>query len=122
RLAEKIGMQDRLTIVPFIEEHELPALFHLADVHVMVSRWDETSRQVDGFGIVYLEAAASGRPSIAGSAGGAPEAVMHGVSGLVVDATSPSQTGHAITRLLRNTELAASFGEAGRSRVRNQFT
>src|SRR6185436_16946099 len=63
QLASKLGVRDRLSIFDYVAGEDLPALFTACDVYVMPSRLDPVTRQVEGFGIVYLEAAACGKPS-----------------------------------------------------------
>jgi phosphatidylinositol alpha-1,6-mannosyltransferase len=120
-LATELGVRERVTIVDYVPDGSLPALFTLCDVYVMPSRLDSQTRQVEGFGIVYLEAAACGKPTVAGNQGGAPDAVVDGVTGLLVDPTNPAQIAHALTRLLVDEEEARRMGRAGRERVRRDF-
>jgi phosphatidyl-myo-inositol dimannoside synthase len=70
-LAKNLGVVDRLTIIDYLDEQDLPVLYRAVDVYVMVSRWDSDAQEVEGFGMTYLEAAAAGRPSVAGNQGGA---------------------------------------------------
>jgi phosphatidylinositol alpha-1,6-mannosyltransferase len=77
---------------------------------------------VEGLGIVYLEAAASGLPVLAGDSGGAPDAVRDGETGYVIDGRSVAATADRLTRLLRNPELAGTMGEKGRHWVRTEWT
>jgi phosphatidylinositol alpha-1,6-mannosyltransferase len=121
-IAMSEGVSDRLTVIPYVSEAELPAIYQLCDVHVMVSRWDPASRLVEGFGMVYLEAAASGKPSVAGSHGGCSDAVIHGETGLVVNPMSSADVAGALGALLTDPERAATMGRAGRERVRARFT
>jgi phosphatidylinositol alpha-1,6-mannosyltransferase len=120
-LAAAEGVADRLTIVPYVEDEDLPALFSLADVYVMVSRVDPTTHEVEGFGIVYLEAAASLRPVVAARVGGAADAVEDGVTGILVDPGAPGEIARAVAGLLCDRPRAAAMGRAGRERVRRQF-
>jgi phosphatidylinositol alpha-1,6-mannosyltransferase len=78
--------------------------------------------EVEGLGIVYLEAAASGLPVLAGDSGGAPDAVRDGETGHVVDGSSVAATADRLTRLLRNPELAHEMGEKGRHWVQTEWT
>jgi phosphatidyl-myo-inositol dimannoside synthase len=121
KLARDEGVADHITFVEYVPDSELPALYHLCDLFAMVSRWDRVSDQVEGFGIVYLEAAACAKPTVAGSAGGCADAVQDGVTGLIVDPTSVAQTRDALRQLLMNPEWAASMGKAGREWVRERF-
>jgi phosphatidylinositol alpha-1,6-mannosyltransferase len=76
----------------------------------------------EGFGIVFLEAAAAGVPQIAGDSGGAAEAVVHGVTGLVVDQPDdPGSVAEALRTLLADPKLRKRMGTAGRARVQGSF-
>jgi phosphatidylinositol alpha-1,6-mannosyltransferase len=69
---------------------------------------------VEGLGIVYLEASATGIPVVAGQSGGAPEAVLEGRTGFVVDGRSVAEIADAVSRILADRDLAARMGAAGR--------
>ena len=119
--ARALGVENCLTILPYIANDDLPTLFAACDVYVMVSRHDLASKEVEGFGIVYLEAAAAGKPCIAGSHGGAPDAVAHGETGFVVDPNDQEQLTAMFWSLLTDGKLAARMGARGRQRVREKF-
>jgi phosphatidylinositol alpha-1,6-mannosyltransferase len=76
----------------------------------------------EGFGIVYLEAQASGLPCIAGRCGGSVEAVEDGVTGIVLNEPTPKSVAAEIKRLLRDPALCATLGAAGRQRVERRFS
>ena len=76
----------------------------------------------EGFGLIFLEANAFGKPVVATRVGGVPEAVEHGVSGLLVEPGDSQALGDAIIRLLSNPEEARRLGEGGRRRVETEFT
>lgn len=120
-LTKSMMVEDIVTFVDHLSDAGLPALYHLCEVFVMVSRWDPVTHYVEGFGLVYLEAAACGKPSIAGSMGGSADAVEDGETGLIVDPNSADETAHAITSLLSDPVRAAVMGEAGRRRVYEYF-
>ena len=120
-LAAAGGVSDRVTFVDYVSDADLPALYQLCDVYAMVSRWDAETKQVEGFGIVYLEASACGKPCVAGSSGGSPDAVENGVTGFVVDPTSQSEITEALRALLTDESRALSLGAAGQARVREHF-
>ena len=84
------------------------------DVFVLPSLWE-------GFGLVLLEAMAAGRPIVASAVGPIPEIVVDGVTGLLVPPGDPAALAEAITRLLRDPELAAALGRAGRARVEREL-
>jgi phosphatidyl-myo-inositol dimannoside synthase len=119
-LARSLGVDTRVTIVSSLSEEALADAYHAASVNVMVSRYDG-SKEVEGFGMVYLEAGAAGTPSIAGNQGGAPEAVIHGETGLIVDPTSPRETADAVIDLLTNHERRTSMGGAALRRTIDLF-
>ena len=84
------------------------------------SRW--LGLEQEGFGIVFLEAAAAGVPQIAGASGGAPEAVIHGVTGLVVDhPEDPGDVAEALRALLADPTRRRRMGRAARTRVAESF-
>jgi phosphatidylinositol alpha-1,6-mannosyltransferase len=102
---------------------DLPALYGCADVFAMLchDRW--RGLEQEGFGIVFLEAAAAGLPAVAGDSGGAREAVADGVTGLVVDhPRDVASVAVALDQLLLDDDLRASMGAAGRARAVEGFT
>ena len=120
-LASAEGIRDRVTIVDHVTDAELPIVFHMCDIFAMVSRWDPNSREVEGFGIVYLEAAACGKPCVAGSHGGCPDAVADKVTGFIVDPTSVKEIECALSALMSDPEASRTMGEEARKRVTNDF-
>jgi len=120
RLAADYGVTDRVTFVGEVADEELPAWYAASDIFIMPNRVDEGD--IEGFGIVFLEAAAAGRPVIGGDSGGVPEAVERDETGLLVDGTSPQAVAEAIRALAWAPHLRARFGRAGRDRVIRRFT
>lgn len=107
----------------FIEKsspEEIKALFDICDIFIMPSR--QIGEDVEGFGIVYLEANLFGKPVIAGRSGGAVEAVIHNETGLVVNPKSTEEISEAILRLLQNRDLAQKLGAQGKKRAENNFS
>ena len=93
-----------------------------ADVFVMACRTRWAGLEQEGFGIVFVEAAAAGVPQIAGDSGGASEAVVDGVTGLVVgDPSDPGAVAQALRTLLADPALRRRMGRASRSRVQESF-
>ena len=105
-----------------VPEAALPSLYGCADVFAMVCRNRWMGLEQEGFGIVFLEAMRFGRPCVGGRAGGAPEAVEDGRTGLLVDFLDAAGLEAALDRLLGDTGLRRRMGEAGRSRVAEHFT
>jgi phosphatidylinositol alpha-1,6-mannosyltransferase len=103
-----------------VAQQDLPALYAAADLFVMPNRVE--GLDFEGFGIVFLEAAATAVPAIAGRSGGAPEAVLDAETGLLVDGTDPGELAAAMRRLLLDPSLRAAFGKAAAARVVQHFT
>ena len=122
RLARELGLGDSVTLAGRVGDEELADAYRRCDLFLLVSREERGGEDYEGFGIVLLEAAAAGKPVIAGRSGGIPEAVAEGVSGLLVDPGSPEETAEAVVSLLKDPERARRMGEAGRRRVEEQFS
>ena len=101
---------------------ELPEHYAAGDVFAMPCRTRRGGLDVEGLGMVYLEAAACGRPVVAGTSGGAPEAVRDGVTGNVVDPRSPDAVATALTGLLDDPVSARGMGSAGRAWVEQTWS
>jgi phosphatidylinositol alpha-1,6-mannosyltransferase len=82
----------------------------------------EINGDTEGFGMVFIEAAACGKPSIAGNSGGTSSAVRHQMTGLLVDGTNLDEVTQSLKRLLENRELANQLGETGYRRVQADFS
>ena len=121
RLADDCGVADHVTFTGGVPSDELPAHHALADVFAMPCRTRGGGMDVEGLGIVFLEASATGVPVIAGESGGAPEAVQHNETGLVVDGRSVNKVADAVTELLADRDRAAAMGAAGRRWVTSQW-
>jgi phosphatidylinositol alpha-1,6-mannosyltransferase len=114
KLATKLKVTDSLTFIGRINYSELPKYICIGDIFAMPSRSRFFGLEVEGLGIVYLEASACGLPVIGGKSGGAPDAVLIGESGLVVDGTSVKEIAEGCIELLSNPELCAVMGATGR--------
>jgi len=121
KLAKDCGVADNVTFTGGVPGGELAAHHALADVFAMPCRTRGAGIDVEGLGIVFLEASATGVPVIAGESGGAPEAVQHNKTGLVVDGRSVSQVADAVTELLSDRDRAAAMGTAGRKWVTSRW-
>ena len=107
-------LEDHVSFIGRIQYAELPQFICVGDVFAMPSRSRFGGLEVEGLGIVYLEASACGLPVVAGVSGGAPDAVIEGVTGVVVDGTDNSEIADAIVSLLNDSERAKKMGKAGR--------
>jgi phosphatidylinositol alpha-1,6-mannosyltransferase len=122
RLAAELDLADQVIFAGPIPDEELPLYYAAADVVALVSREIRPGVPIEGFGMVYLEANAAGRAVVGTRLGGAPEAVLHETTGLLVDPTGPTGIAEAIVRLLTDPDLASQMGARGQARTRQEFT
>jgi phosphatidylinositol alpha-1,6-mannosyltransferase len=115
RLASKLQVTDCITFIGRINYSELPKYICLGDIFAMPSRSRFFGLEVEGLGIVYLEASACGLPVVGGKSGGAPDAVLVGETGVVVDGTNTLEIAEACIELLNNPELCELMGATGRA-------
>lgn len=125
RTVRELSLEDVVSFVGEVSDQERTALLHACDVFVMpnsdILRPDGVL-DTEGFGIGFLEASACGKPSIAGKAGGAPEAVSDGQTGILVDPANTNELEDAIFRLFSDRDLALRLGRGGKQRVEREFT
>ena len=114
-LVAKLNVADCVTFIGRINYSELPKYICVGDIFAMPSRSRFFGLEVEGLGIVYLEASACGLPVVGGKSGGAPDAVLVGENGVVVDGTNASEIAEACIDLLNNPELCALMGATGRA-------
>jgi phosphatidylinositol alpha-1,6-mannosyltransferase len=121
RLVAATGAPVRL--LGFVPDAAMPGLLAAADVFAMPCRSRWGGLEQEGFGIVFLEAAACGVPGVAGASGGSHEAVVHGQTGLVVRRPSdPVAVADALARLLDDAGLRRAMGDAARRRAEQVFS
>jgi phosphatidylinositol alpha-1,6-mannosyltransferase len=120
-LAAAQGVSGRVEFSGFVPEAELAAMYAAADVFVMVSRELRQSGNVEGFGIVFLEANAAGTAVLAGRSGGIEDAVVDGCNGLLVDPEDVGAVAAALMRLLEDGDLRARLAAQGMERVKREF-
>ncbi|NLD76717.1 MAG: glycosyltransferase family 4 protein [Acidimicrobiales bacterium] len=121
RLIDRTGAPVRL--LGRVDDDDLPALYGCADVFAMNCRNRWLGLEQEGFGIVFLEAAACAVPQIAGDSGGAAEAVAHGDTGLITrDPSSVPELAAALRRLLADPAERRRMGEAARLRAVAEFS
>jgi len=104
-----------------VSERDLPRYYRAGDVFAMPCRTRRAGLEVEGWGNVFIEAAACGRPVIAGDSGGAREALVDGVTGLLVDGSDVGAVADAVVSLLEDPERARGMGAAGRARVERHY-
>ncbi|GAA4548425.1 glycosyltransferase family 4 protein [Amycolatopsis samaneae] len=116
-MADALGVGDSVVLTGSVPWAELPAHYNAGDVFAMPARTRGKGLDVEGLGIVYLEASATGLPVVAGSSGGAPEAVLDEVTGHVVDGRDGAQLCETLASLLADPVRARRMGAAGREWV-----
>jgi phosphatidyl-myo-inositol dimannoside synthase len=114
RLAHSFGVAEHVVFTEGVPGDELPGHHALADVFAMPCRTRGAGLDVEGLGIVFLEASAAGVPVVAGRSGGAPETVRDGETGVVVDGWDVGAIAASVSDLLADPDRAARMGEAGR--------
>lgn len=112
---------ERVVIAGGVPWSDLPAAYAALDLFVMPCRTRLAGTDVEGLGIVYLEAQACGVPAVAGCSGGAPEAVLPGRTGAVVDGDDRRAIAAAVTDLLADPERRRDMGRAGRAWVESTW-
>jgi phosphatidylinositol alpha-1,6-mannosyltransferase len=130
RIARESGVEQDVVFTGSVPWEDLPLYYAAGDVFAMPCRTRRAGLDVEGLGIVYLEASATGLPVVAGDSGGAPDAVVEGETGYVVPGGSVEQTARRVVELLGDPRLSAKLGAAGRewvearwqwSTIRNRF-
>jgi phosphatidylinositol alpha-1,6-mannosyltransferase len=118
------NLGDQVKLLGDVDPDGLVALYQAADIFVLSGhqRCDEQGLTVEGFGIVFLEAAACARPCVATRIGGVADAVADGRTGLLVPQNDPESLAGALAELLRDPDRAAELGREGRRRVEARFT
>ncbi|WP_305091720.1 glycosyltransferase family 4 protein [Prescottella sp. R16] len=120
-LARECGVADHVVFTGGVPAAELAAHHTIADVFAMPCRTRGGGLDVEGLGIVFLEASASGVPVVAGNSGGAPETVVEGETGFVVDGTSVEDVAEKVIAVLADPARAAAMGAAGREWVQGHW-
>jgi phosphatidylinositol alpha-1,6-mannosyltransferase len=121
RIARETGVERDVVFTGPVPWEELPLYFAAGDVFAMPCRTRRAGLDVEGLGIVYLEASATGRPVVGGDSGGAPDAVVEGETGYVVPGGSVEQTARRVAELLGDPQLSAKLGAAGREWVESRW-
>ena len=119
--AKQLGVLPKVVFAGRVSHHDLPDYICLGEIFAMPVRSRFSGLEVEGLGIVYLEASACGLPVIVGNSGGAVDAVLDKKTGLLVDGTKSDQIADAICELLANPQRAKQMGAAGRDWVINNW-
>jgi phosphatidylinositol alpha-1,6-mannosyltransferase len=118
-LAEELNVAEHVHFLGHVSYEDLPRWYHACDLFAMPNR--DIEGDSEGFGLVFLEAAASGKPAIAGKAGGTSSAVIDGKTGLLVDGENVAEIATAMGRLLDDPEESSRLGHAARQRVLENY-
>jgi phosphatidylinositol alpha-1,6-mannosyltransferase len=121
KLVDSTGVREAVRFSGPVPWERLPAYFDAGNVFAMPCRTRRRGLDVEGLGIVYLEASATGLPVVAGRSGGAPDAVLDGETGLVVDGRSVHEVATIVAGLLADPERARAMGEKGRAWVEREW-
>jgi phosphatidyl-myo-inositol dimannoside synthase len=121
RLVEKLDLREHVVLTGRVPWVQTPAYYAAGTVFCMPTRTRLAGLEPEALGICYLEAAATGLPVVAGDSGGAPDAVLDGENGYVVDGTDVAAVADRCARLLLDPHLARAFGERGRAWVAQEW-
>jgi phosphatidylinositol alpha-1,6-mannosyltransferase len=121
RLAQRAGVGDSVVFTGPVPAAELPAHYDAGNVFAMPCRTRRGGLDVEGLGIVYLEASATGLPVVGGDSGGAPDAILDGETGYVVPGRDVGAVAGRITELLADPARAAAMGEKGAAWVDREW-
>ncbi len=122
RLADSLQMGAHVVFTGSVPWGDIPPYFDAGDVFAMPCRTRLGGLELEALGMVFLEAQASGLPVVVGDSGGAPDAVLHGETGYLVDPFNPVAVAAKVAPLLADRERAREMGERGRSWVRESWT
>jgi phosphatidylinositol alpha-1,6-mannosyltransferase len=122
RLVKTMGLEEKVIFGGFIPNEELPVYYNACDVFLLATRALKEFGYVEGFGIVFIEANACGKPVVGGDVGGVSEAIIDAVTGILVNPLSTEEISEALVKLLADGELARKMGQAGRRRAEEEFS
>ena len=119
--AIQLGVLNSVSFVGRVQYSELPRFICVGEIFAMPSRSRLAGLEVEGLGIVYLEASACELPIVGGLSGGAPDALIEGETGLAVDGRKPDAVADAVKELLRNPGRAKEMGKRGRQWIVDEW-
>ena len=122
KLVSEMNLQDYVSFTGYVPDRELGVYYCVSEVFSMISRELHDKGDIEGFGIVFLEANYFGIPVVGGNSGGVTDAVIHGKTGLLVDPENVIDVAEAIIKLLLDKDLSNTLGAYGRTRVLKEFT
>lgn len=121
KLVKDLKLEGAISFIGRIQHADLPRYISVGDIFAMPSRSRLAGLEVEGLGIVYLEASACELPVIAGISGGAPDAVLEGETGITVDGTNPAEIASAVISLLDDPLKASAMGRRGREWIQSNW-
>ena len=122
RLTARHHVENHVVFAGAVSDADLPACFAAGDVFAMPCRSRWAGLDTEGLGTVFLQAGAVGRPAVAGRSGGAPEAVIDGETGIIVDARTSAAVEAGMLALLRSPDTSRTLGANAAARVHREFT
>jgi phosphatidylinositol alpha-1,6-mannosyltransferase len=120
KLASEEGVTDSVLFAGYVPDHEIPSYYAACDIFLMPNRQIEAD--IEGFGMVFLEASAAGKPVIGGKSGGTDDAILDGITGLRINGDNVDQITDAVLALLSDPQKASALGANGRRWVQETFT
>lgn len=120
-VANEAGVSEAIRFLGNISDEQLPSIYQSANIFVMPAREESQNSSVEGFGIVFLEASATGLPNVASHSGGIAEAVIDGTTGLLVQPDNVTELSEALLTLLKSSQKRAELGQNGRQWVEEKM-
>jgi phosphatidylinositol alpha-1,6-mannosyltransferase len=121
-LVARLELDGHVIFAGYVEDERLVEYYNACDVFIMPSREITAAGDAEGYGIVYLEANACGKPVIGGNSGGIPDAIINRYNGILIDPLSTEEIADSLIELLRNEHLAKEMGMNGRRRVLDELS
>jgi phosphatidylinositol alpha-1,6-mannosyltransferase len=122
RLAQRTGVSNSVLFTGPVSWDDLPSYYDAGNVFAMPCRTRRAGLDVEGLGIVYLEASATGLPVIGGESGGAPDAIIDGETGYVVPGRDEAALTDKLVELLADPAGAAAMGDKGQAWIDREWT
>jgi phosphatidylinositol alpha-1,6-mannosyltransferase len=122
RLTEDLGLNEQVRFLGFVREEDLPDLYRASDLFILCTRESTVQQEVEGFGLVFLEAQACGTPVVGTRTGGIPDAVKHGEGGWLIQQDDLAGLVEIFTRLAVDPAAFCAAGVTARRRVEREAT
>ena len=120
KLTDELKLDGHVIFTGQVDDEILPLYYNACDVFIMLSREIYNEAKVEGFGIVFLEASACGKPIIAGRSGGIEDAVTDRVTGILVDPLDQDEIESAAEKILSDKNYAEQLGSNGVARIKEE--